>query len=184
MRIGVDLDGVCYDFQGSLAAYLENAGLEYDTAIAPSRWEFYLDWGMTMEEFIKHCHDGVDAKFVFNVGKPLDSAESAIKNLRDMGHSVHIITDRSFGKIPAISEDTTREWLNRHHIEYDSLTFSPDKTCVKTDVFIEDKLENYDALDAADVEVYLVNRPWNKRDDNRRRVKDIQEFVSIVSNSC
>jgi hypothetical protein len=50
-------------------------------------------------------------------------------------------------------------------------------------MFVEDKLENYDALDAAGVEVYLINRKWNFVDgdgDNRRRIRHVGQYADIV----
>lgn len=182
LRVGIDLDGVLYDFGGSLERYLWDHDLANKYTIGPvNRWEFYLDWGMTEEEFIQHCHDGVDAGYVFYAGAPHEGSKSALEFIRAMGNTLHIITDRTFGSVPENSQHNTRTWLNHCDIPYDTLTFSADKTCVPTDFFIEDKLENYDALDKAGVEVYLVNRPWNQvPGDKRRRVASIQQFASIV----
>ncbi|UUG69412.1 5' nucleotidase [Streptomyces phage Sham] len=184
MRVGIDLDGVCYDFAESLRMYLKYSGNTHYNIVEgePDKWHFYLDWGMTTEEFIKHCNDGADCAIIFHLGDQRDSASVCIDWLRRLGHSIHIITDRSFGTSPSVSESNTKRWLYQHGFEYDTLTFSADKTCVPTDVFIEDKLENYDALVAAGVDCYLVDRPWNQDPgDSRKRVKSIIEFAKIVA---
>lgn len=185
LDIGVDLDGVCYNFQDSLARYLRYYKIhkEYGYTIdEPISWEFYAEWGMSLEEFLKHCHDGANAGFIFGKGEPHEGSVSSLSFMKAMGNRIHIITDRSFGDTPAVSENLTIDWLDRHGFEYDSLTFSADKTCVKTDFFIEDKLQNYDALDATSCKPYLVNRSWNTLhgDDNRRRVRSIGEFASTI----
>lgn len=181
--IGIDLDGVCYDFAQSLREYLSIVKHDYTIFDGePDHWHFYLDWGMTQEEFINHCNSGVSLGFIFERGEPRDMAPDAIHFMKNLGHKIHIVTDRSFGNSPGDSQSATRSWLYECNIPYDSLTFSADKTCVKTDFFVEDKIENYDALDAAGVQVYLVNRPWNLQKDNRRRIKSIQEFATIVGN--
>src|SRR5690606_28750369 len=107
---------------------------------------------------------------------------SAVKAVKNMGHEVIIITDRQFGSTPYVSHKNTQNWLKRHDIPFDELYFSADKTCVPTDMFVEDKLENYDALDAAGVDVYLVNRAWNfvEENDNRRRIRHIMQYVDAV----
>jgi len=184
LRVGIDLDGVCYDFAESLRSYLRAADLYNNYSIYEGevdKWHFYLDWGMTAEEFVQHCHKGADLQWIFGWGGPRDNAPDAINFMKSLGHTVHIVTDRSFGSQPSVSERNTEMWLERHGIEYDTLTFSADKTSVPTDLFVEDKLENYDALDSSGVEVYLVERPWNQdAGDARRRIKSIQEFATIV----
>lgn len=186
LEIGIDLDGVCYDFAESLRQYLYRAELDKKYNIIdgePDKWHFYLDWGMTLQEFIEHCNKGADLGWVFGIGEPRDAAQDAVWFIKSLGHNVNIITDRSFGQTPEVSENNTRSWLAKNEFVYDTLTFSADKTCIRNDMFIEDKLENYDALDAAGVEVYLVDRPWNQdHGDSRRRVKSIQEFATIVGN--
>lgn len=185
MRIGVDLDGVCFDFPASLRRYLETLGFSGLPTGEVRRWEFYEDWGLTLDEFLGYCNDGVDAGYVFS-GPARDRAPQAIRALKNAGHEIHIVTDRSFGKNPIASEDATLHWLYGHDIPFDSLTFSPDKTSVPTDVFIEDKLQNYDALAASGCKPYLVDRPWNRFPYaglacERRRVGSIAEFAWIVT---
>lgn len=181
MRIGLDIDGVMFDFAASLERYLVRIGKHRELNISqPTRWEFYLDWGIEEWEFIDLCNDGVDEGYVFS-GGVMDMAPSAVNFMRNMGNTIHIVTDRFFGRYPEQSHKATEYWLNQHEIEYDSLTFSGDKTVIRTDVFIEDKLSNYDALVKNGTDCYLVDRPWNQDlGDNRKRVKSIQEFASIV----
>ncbi len=186
MRIGVDLDGVCYDFADSFRNYLKMTGLDERYKIAegePDKWYFYRDWGITDQEFVQYCHYGVDAGIVFGYGEPRDFAPGALSFMRQLGHTIHIITDRSFGSNPWSSVEVTKRWLKRYAMEYDTIDFSADKTIVPTDVFIEDKLENYDALVNAGVTCYLVDRPWNQDPgDSRTRIKSIQHFATIIGN--
>jgi uncharacterized HAD superfamily protein len=100
-----------------------------------------------------------------------------------MGHEIVIITDRSFGKTPEVSHNLTVEWLRQHNIYYDELIFSADKTCSPTDLFVEDKLMNYDALVAAGTKTYLINRPWNLVDggDARNRIDRIEQYGDAVA---
>jgi uncharacterized HAD superfamily protein len=68
-------------------------------------------------------------------------------------------------------------------MNYDELHFTADKTSANCDFFIEDKLENYDALILAGVKAYLLNRPWNQvpGGDGRNRINDISEYVDAVA---
>lgn len=178
MRVGIDLDGVVYDFAASYRAYLCESGISVEENCPPTtRWEFYEDWGFSVEEFIQHCNDGVDAGIIFRRGKPFPGAREAFDLLRAAGHTLHIVTDRSFGKS---SEYNTRGWLDEYGLKFDSLTFTRDKTCVRLDTMVDDKIENYDALDEEGVAVYLLTRPWNEREDTRHRVSDILEYAELI----
>lgn len=185
MRVGIDLDGVCYNFAESFINYMN--GIDHPYSIPQydgevDKWYFYRDWGMPDNEFVQHCHNGADDMVIFRQGGQRDNASEAIDFMRSFGNTIHIVTDRSFGTTPESSESNTKWWLFSHGIQYDTLDFSADKTVVPTDVFIEDKLENYDALVAAGVDCYLVDRPWNQDPgDSRKRVKSIIEFAKLVS---
>lgn len=185
MRVGFDLDGVLYNFGDSVKRYLEatDRGHIWKSGPTPEPfWDFYKDWGWTGAEFVQMCNEGADAGFIF-CGPARHNAARAVQAVKDMGHEVIIITDRQFGSTPYVSHKNTQNWLAKHKIPYDELYFSADKTCVPTDMFVEDKLENYDALDAAGVEVYLINRKWNYIDgdgDERRRIRHIMQYVEAV----
>lgn len=184
-KIGWDLDGVEYDFAASVRRAVKHFGLDLDCGYGePESWHFYRAWGMSDDEFVDLCHRGADEGIIF-AGERRPGGREAMKRVRDAGNTIHIITDRSFGSHPAVSEKITRLFLQEHEYEYDSLTFSADKTIEYMDYFIEDKLENYDALDAKGTKVYLVNRPWNLVEghlinDTRRRVNWVSEFADIV----
>lgn len=182
MRIGIDLDGVCYDFAASFRQYLIHAGVRFRHQCPDAtRWEFYEDWGFTLDQFLTHCHRGVEAGVIFTHGDPYPNTRAAFDLIRSAGHSIHIVTDRSFGRNGA-SEAATRAWLDSHGLRFDSLTFTPDKTVVRLDAMVDDKLANYDALDAAGVDVRLLTRPWNQTDGcTRRRVLDLLHFAEVVA---
>lgn len=181
MRVGIDLDGCLFDFHKSLVDYL--CTIEHTWEIdknEPQDWHFYRHWGMSDQQFVDACNAGVDAGVVFR-GNVHDGAADAIRRIRTAGHTIHIITDRQFGSTPEASQQATREWLDEHGIEYDTLTFSADKTIVPTDMMVEDKLENYDALTKAGTLVLLINRPWNApAGDGRNRISNISEFADVV----
>lgn len=185
MRIGFDLDGVLYNFGDSVQRYLESIGQGHLWKSGPNPapyWDFYKDWGWTSEQFVKLCNDGADAGYIF-CGPTRDGAVEAVQYVKDLGHEIIIITDRSFGSSPSVSEEHTRNWLAQHEIPYDELHFGRDKTVVWTDMFVEDKLENYDALKRAGTDVYLINRPWNAVDgeDYRLRISSVTEYAYWVA---
>jgi hypothetical protein len=181
MRVGIDLDGVCYDFAGSLRKYLVSRSLRQPHECPDAqRWEFYEDWGITLDQFLDHCHAAVDAGIVFKTGTPYSGTREAFQAIKSAGHSIHIVTDRTFGK-PGASAAATLGWLARHGLEFDSITFSADKTVAQLDVMVDDKPSNYAALEAAGVEAYLLTRPWNQHVENARRVLDLLHFAEVIA---
>lgn len=175
------IDGCAYDFAASLRHYLcRHRGWRAIDCPEPVRWEFYEDWGLSLQQFLAFCHQGVDAGVVFSHGFPLAGTRDAFGMLKAAGHTVHIITDRSFGT-NGRSEGATRAWLDRHHLPYDSLTFAHDKTIVGVEVMVDDKLENYDAMESAGVETYLLKRPWNRAGQpSRRSVLDLLHYAEVI----
>lgn len=181
MRIGIDLDGVCYDFGGSLVEYLVTHRKMDRKLLTPSkRWEFYLDWGMTLEEFLSACNEGARAGVIFLHGKAFPGTRRALQRIAAAGHTLHVITDRSFGG-PGVSESNTAKWVARELPKIHALTFCPDKTVANIDMMIDDKLQNYDALVGIGVDAYLFDRPWNQDPgDDRKRVRSLSEFADRV----
>lgn len=186
MRIGWDLDGVEHAFERGYFDAIHALGyaqkypcLEVFPDYKVTEWNWYKKFGMTTAEFVDIANQGADHGIIFT-GYRIGNGRDVMKKLRAAGHTIHIVTDRRFGSHPEVSEKLTYSFLEEFEYEYDSLTFSADKTCVPTDYFIEDKLENYDALDAVGTKSYLINRAWNQvPGDSRRRVDTVEEFGNL-----
>lgn len=180
VRVGVDLDGCMYDFGDALRQYRHQVeGVPLATMPLSNCWHFYeQQWGMTLDEFIGACDRGVDNGWVFRRGAALPGSVEAVNLLFDQGHEIHIITDRSFGHR---SQENTHEWLAENKVKFTSITFSRDKTLVPTETFIDDRVENYTALDAAGVQVCLLNQPWNENFFAARRIYNWREYVTHVN---
>jgi 5'(3')-deoxyribonucleotidase len=178
LRIGVDLDGVVYPFDEVFLEYCVARGLVAREQIKPAnRVDFFVDYGLSLGTFFDLCEQGIAEQVIFLQGDPYPGAREALAELKSLG-SVHIITHRL---MPGAAQ-TTADWCRSHGIEYDSIHFDSNKTCVETDYMIEDNIDNYDDLDNYGCIVYLLNRPWNQVDDNRRRVDSLDEFVEAVKN--
>jgi hypothetical protein len=178
---------VGFNFGDSCKRYLDSIGQGHLWKSGPTPdpyWDWYKDWGWTTDQFLEFCHAGADAGYIF-AGPVREGFVQSVASAARLGHEIIIVTDRSFGSTPSVSEKLTTDWLEQHGIEYDELHFSPDKTSTWTDMFIDDKLQNYDALAAVGTDVYLLNRPWNKVDhaDTRQRIDTIEEYTKAVENN-
>lgn len=184
LDVGLDLDGCKFWFDRAYYAGCIKAGLlPADTAhITADVWTFYESYGHDLPTFLANCDRLADLGLLWD-GDMIPGAKTAWEALADAGHRIHVITDRSFGSHPIASEVGTRMWLARHGVRYTSLTFSADKTVVPTDVMLEDKLANYDALAETSCIPVLINRPWNHAPDGdaRMRVDTHDEFVALVA---
>lgn len=180
LRVGCDLDGVVYNFTKKFCGEAHKNG--FDLSDTPDSWNWFESCGMTREQFEDIMHSSVDDLQLFWKGDMLDNAANHMARLRDAGHEIHIVTHRESGNVYT-SESATRYWLDTKGVMFDSLTFSKDKTVVPVDVFIEDNIDNYDALEAAGVKAYLVNRSYNQAEgDERRRVNSFEEFADLILN--
>jgi len=177
MRIGVDLDGCNLMFQVGVNMYLRLKG--HDLKCDIYNYNFWRDWGWSDEKWMEFWKEGVEAGVIFN-NAPFVGAVEALNNLHDAGHEIHIITHRGFADRPGLAEQLTEKWLDMRGYRYHSLTFSEDKTVVKTDVFVEDNLKNYEALNAVGTKAFLITRPWNEGVKVERRVRSIGEFSRRV----
>ena len=184
MRIGIDIDGVGFNFGDSCKRYLDHIGQGHLWKSGPNPepyWDFFKDWGWTGSEFVDFCNRGADAGFIFS-GPMRPGYREMIDEIANMGHEIIIATDRPFGSTPDVSEKLTVDWLHEHEINYDELHFTADKTTANCEMFIDDKVENHEALLAAGVDCYLLDRPWNRHyEAHGRRIYALSEFVGKVS---
>lgn len=170
MRVGVDLDGVVFSYVDALR---RDFGFTPDEAPDPFKWELWECWGMSAEEFQAKAEESYERHLFFR-GEPYDYAIEGLQELKSLGHSLHIITARHH---PVARRDTVA-WLEEYGIDYDSLTFTEDKTCVPVDVIVEDNLDNAEACLAAGTKAFLFDRPWNQGDTEVPRVITMCDFVA------
>lgn len=183
MRVGFDSDGVLDNFGEGVRSALEARGQGHIWKSGPTVkpfWNFYEDWGWDFGQFKELVDWGVDNGYIFT-GHWRDNAIEAVRKVAAMGHEIIVITDRSWGSNPINSHLNTIKAFQTAGIPYDELHFDRNKTCVPTDIFVEDKIENYDALEAVGTEVWLINRPWNDVSDHRNRIDDVSEYPAKVA---
>jgi len=180
MRIGFDVDGVIYKFVKAYITWLnETKGTTFDVEAEATTWNWFTEWE-TAEQFTINLHDSVDAGHMYWLGELYEPQISQnLKDLKAAGHTIHVVTARLFG-IQKCPLEATKYFFDANELVYDTMDITKDKTSVPTDIFLEDNLTNYDALDAAGVTSYLINRPYNLKNDTRRRVDSVDEFTKLI----
>lgn len=190
MRVGFDSDGIIDTFGDGVYETLVATDQGHLWKSGPTKeaiWNFYEEWkntdgsSWTFEQFKELVDYGVDHGIIFS-GHWRDGALDSLKRVAQLGHEIIIITDRSWGSDPRNSQRNTIEAFARAGIEYDELHFSADKTVVKVDTMVEDRLENYDALIASGTPTWLVNRSWNRvpNGDARNRINSVTEYADAI----
>lgn len=149
-----------------------------DCAHGEHGWHFYRRHGMTDEQFVARLNQyAAEGGFAEQIPEP--ELSEAVRRLHAAGFSQHVVTDR-----PAIAEADTAWWLNEHAPLIDTLTVSRDKTVFKAYgpapyFAIDDRVDNVVKLLDADVQAYVLDRPWNQH-AQLPRVYGLLEFADTV----
>lgn len=175
--VGIDLDGVMYDFAWVFHKYAQDRmGKELSE---PSTWDFYREWGMTDEQFNEWLEDGVKNLRLFDYLNPLFNTHEGWKLLKDNNIKIHVLTHRS-----PHSYEQTVQWLVKNNLIPDSLHFGQNKTILKTlaqdeCAAIDDMVQFYDSYNKEGVLSFLRTQPWNQ-ERRARRCADLLEFAQAI----
>jgi 5'(3')-deoxyribonucleotidase len=185
IRLGIDLDGVIYNFVDEFRAYYsEKIGVDIDSLSEPTSWEFYRDWGMTDEEYFTNLGLAAIHSKVFRHGEIYPNARESILKLKEMGFEIVIITARYLSNNPdhmKIIENNTRNWLVDNNVAFDELIIDNDKTRHGLDILIDDNLSNVEALLIAGAYGYVFDRPWNRNSISFPRVMGWYDLVAAMT---
>jgi 5'(3')-deoxyribonucleotidase len=171
MIIGVDVDGVLRNFADSLIKEYKKA-YPRDKVVQPPFWDVYplhgyFPIGKGIYKFVFDEH----AKEVYLNARPYTGAYSFMRQLRQQGHKVVIV---SFQPNKSIEELTTK-WLDEQEIERDAVVYTARKQDAGVDLLLDDCTDNLRSLEWT-VGV-AMNRPWNQ-DWKGNRVYDFEEFLN------
>lgn len=189
MNIGIDLDGCAFDFVQNFLYYLReinwfelNNYIDPGPDYMPSHWDFFTDFGVATEEFGDVMAEGIRDGYVFLDPKgfkdlPILGCTAVLRKFRRHGHTVHIVTHRSF-RNGAVEQTVT--WLKKYGIPFDALHFVQDKTVVEVDLLLEDSPENYIASVEAKIPCVLMAHKYNEHFASATRASSWHEFMELV----
>jgi 5'(3')-deoxyribonucleotidase len=179
MRIGIDLDGVGYDFATEFTGYV--SGRMGVTLPHYTHWNSHQKhWGLTHAQMLELMCDALQEDALWRDAAPFPGFPEATWALTDAGHTVVIATDRLQDTEHArLAQSVTRDWLATNRIIYDELIFTADKRDANADIFIDDRPGAIPTLLLAGVDAVYMDRPWNEAFPYKR-VRDWEEFVQYV----
>lgn len=162
--LGVDLDGVCADYEGAFrASVARQLGRDPDTLPPQTVLDAYSEWGLTFDEFEQAHRHAVLEDRMFRRMAPLPGVSEALWRLSDAGVWIRIITHRLlFNWAHETSAADTAVWLDEHRIPYRDLCFIGDKPNVGADLYVDDSPRNILALRAAGRVAIVFDQPYNR----------------------
>lgn len=178
LRVGVDVDGVLYQWEPTARLLLNR---EFGLELTESPYWNYLNDNTTKAQmdWLWDSHftypAGLDAppvtfRGVFAYGPAYPEAAKALREIRSLGHKIALITSMPN---EAISERVN--WLRTAGMVFDEFhtTHAKDKSKVACDVYIEDSAENITRIaeERPHAGVYLVDRAWNRNQPLHPAVK-------------
>jgi len=168
--IGVDLDGVCADYEGALRASIaRHTGRSLSEMPAQTVMDAYSEWGLTFAEFEEAHRRAVVDDHMFRTMNPMPDVSEVLWELSDAGMWIRIITHRLlFNGIHEASAADTAWWLDHHAIPYRDLCFIGDKPGVGADLYIDDSPRVITALRTAGRSVIVFDQPYNRHLDAPR----------------
>ncbi|MEY3019459.1 MAG: hypothetical protein RLZZ272_443 [Actinomycetota bacterium] len=168
--LGVDLDGVCADYEGAFRASVASQ-FGIDAATLPPQVAFgsYEEWGLTPERFERAHRHAVLEDRIFRTMDAMPGVSDALWRLSDAGVWIRIITHRLlFNWAHEVSAADTAAWLDRERIPYRDLCFIGDKATVGADLYVEDSPHNVDRLRRAGRTVIVYDQRYNRHLDGPR----------------
>ena len=146
---GVDLDGVCFDFYGSIREQAAQWMKRPIEELTPQFTYGFTEWNINDYGGYEELHQHLLDQRYFAATPPLPNVPEVMQRLSDDEVHIRIITHRLYisgAHEQAVSQ--TVEWLDRYDIPYRDLCFMKDKPAVGADLYIEDTERNIVALRA------------------------------------
>lgn len=180
--LGVDLDGVCAEYNEGIRQVLaDERGIRPDQLPAARSWDF-LEWGLDAQSFGElHRRAVLDRRMLRDL-PIMEGCAEALWRLSDAGVWIRIITHRlalNWGHQVSVSD--TVDWLDRNQIPYRDLCFLGRKPEVEAHAYIEDAPHNIEALRAGGNTVIVFDQPYNDGLDGPR-ARDWVEVEQLVTN--
>lgn len=183
-KIGVDLDGVVYDFVRYYDLFLRLEGHE----INPSRFDRGVLEESTKDDYLNKFSD-------LNPFLWIPLYENALKSLEELSQNfdLYFVTARNLRM--KFGEEDTLTRIKRDKLPYKEIIFEHDKAKIAKELglayFVEDNLQNASSIVAkTSCNVSLIDKEYNQYPENFdlapkikkriNRLRDLPEFANFV----
>ncbi len=188
MKIAIDLDGVLVDIITPLLEFHnEIEGTNHSKEDVDN---FVLSefWNLTPEETEERVHHFYETDSFRNL-HPEPEAKQAVQELSEE-HELCIVTSR-----PVEVEEETRRWIEEHFPDaFDHIHFSDNPTLstndarskaeicseIEADVLIEDAVEYAEECSREGIEVFLLDKPWNQKEELPDRIIRVHSWGEVL----
>lgn len=168
--LGVDLDGVCADYESALrASVAARRGVDPSTLPAQETTGHFAEWDLSLDGFREAHRIAVLEESIFRTMAPYPGVAEVLWRLSDAGVWIRIITHRLlFNGLHEASAADTAVWLDQHDIPYRDLCFIGDKATVGADLYIDDSPHIIEALRRAGRTAIVFDQRYNRHLDGPR----------------
>ena len=190
MKIGIDVDDVCANFQKRFVALLNQMYGRTPLGTQPIDWD-WSNCNVTPEEMSAAWKAAANVKNLWSSLEPLPSFDAETQQLlRDVIqlHDVFFVTNR-FPTPGASPMKQTKYWFYVNaFIQSPNVLIAKDKgpmaSVLELDAFIDDRPKNCTDVLAArpTAKVYLCDSSHNQQfsDPRTPRVQDLNEFLKLI----
>lgn len=111
---------------------------------------------------------------IFRDGPLYNPDTSEILNKINEKYDIHIVTHQFKGL-----EAHTIQWLHKHKIPYDAITFTKNKKIILGKYLIDDATHNIRDNNGYEIPV-VFDQPWNKGMRGYKRISSLEELATLL----
>jgi hypothetical protein len=175
-KIAVDIDNILWDFSPIFWERLKKINPEIVPPLIWDKWDFWHQYVTTKQLYgaIKEIHMEQE-KFL-----PFEDARPFLSSLRNKGFYIIIASHREQGTFKP-----TERWLRMHHLIYDEIHLSNDKSVLFHDLFavVDDSPSVLDKAKTAGIVRVGLRCPWNKNTDHPL-FDNLPEILACLDSEC
>lgn len=162
-NVGLDVDGVIYNFIKALRYYIhQTKGVPLSSMPDVPTWDFYDHWGLTKSEYYKIVTNGIKHDGFLKTGDAIEGAKEAVHYMyHTRKDHITLVTARDYGGVEDIAKASTAHWFEWAGIPYHKLVLTHNKVGFNFDAMFDDSPKNIERIRAAGENAVVFTQPWN-----------------------
>lgn len=193
-----DWDDVVQPLAERLHSKAHEMGLHDNTIEALEVWHGWEQYKVPKKKWLE-VFDELMLEGWYHNGLLIPGVVDQMRRLTWAGHRIHILTARGFMDHGDEIREATHAIIKRWDVPHDTLTFDKDKVNGMItalggweppdarptfDFALDDGSHNYEDLDRAGVNVWLLevphNKQWRQQHPEARTVPDVEAFANMI----